>query len=122
MKEEMKPREWWICQTEGFDGDAYDTDPALWSLSESSYSTQRRKHHVIEKSAYDKLRADEARRVAGLEAALARCKEQRNDWQVAFGQIFEALGKKVPIEFDLKHILEQDAEIDALRTFTEIGG
>lgn len=71
---------------------------------------------------YSQGKADEAKRVAGLESALARCKEQRNDWQVAFGQIFEALGKKVPIEFDLKHILEQDAEIEALRTFTEIGG
>lgn len=48
-----KPREWWICQTPGFDGDAYDSDPATWA-EPKAVRPPREKYHVIEHSAYMK--------------------------------------------------------------------
>lgn len=53
----MKPREWWICQTPGYDGDAYDTDPRTWSHKDYPMAGKREPTNVIEKSAYDSLEA-----------------------------------------------------------------
>ncbi len=55
-------REWWICQTNGYDGDAYDTDPATWIPPKvMPYDIRRFKYHVIEKSAYDQAKSDDAK-------------------------------------------------------------
>jgi hypothetical protein len=49
---DSKSREWWICQTEGYDGDAYDSDPDKWEPPGDMRGPQRHKHHVVEHSAY----------------------------------------------------------------------
>lgn len=51
--ERTVPREWWICQTDGYDGDAYNSDPATWD--NGNEHRRRPATHVIEKRAYDLL-------------------------------------------------------------------
>jgi hypothetical protein len=51
--EKKEPRVWWICQSKGFDGDAYDTDPETWT-NPPKYG-QRPATKVIEHSAYREL-------------------------------------------------------------------
>lgn len=48
------PRRWWICQTPGFDGDAYDTDPRTWNNG----AKKREPTEVVEASSFDQLKAE----------------------------------------------------------------